>query len=191
MSISQIKYIITHEIIEPIREILYAVIFGSKKITPIYSVEGILTGIQFLVIMVILGSIYSVFEYFQNPLLTYIVQLFLFYAYLLITQKRCRDFGSTGTLWILIVSLAFIGNMAFHFADTQMLGGFLKEIYLAAFGIQIAAFLFLLIIPSKQKSALTARSCLLKYPFLYLAICWTLAVVATIMVNNYVGISIT
>ena len=66
MSISQIKYIITHELIEPIREILYAVIFGSKKITPIYSVEGVLSGIQFLIIMVILGSIYSVFEYFHK-----------------------------------------------------------------------------------------------------------------------------
>ena len=181
---SQFKRIITHEIFEPIRELFYSVIFGSNKITSVYSTEGVLTKTQFLVIIVALSFIYSFFEYFHNSLLTYIAELFLFYAVLTAVQKRCRDFGSSGTFWILIVSCAFIGNMAFHFINIET-EEFLRDIHKYVFNFQIITFLALFLIPSKPKPDLELRSPLLKYPLLYVALCWVLAISATWIVSRY------
>lgn len=184
---SQIKDIIKNEILEPIGRLLYVVIFGSKQIKPVYSSNGLLKEMQFLVVVIVLSGIYSVFNCFDNLLLSYIGLLFLFYAYLMTIQKRCRDFGSGGTFWILLSSGAFIISMSFHFINITTADFWVKDISLLALLVQLAVFLTLAIIPSKENADLSLKSPLLQYPFLYVAICWGLAVAATISVNCFLA----
>ena len=184
---AQIKDVIEHEILEPIRELTYAVIFGSKKVTPIYSVYGLLTGIQFFIIMAILGIFYSIFGYFHNALLTYMAGLILFYAVLISAQKRCRDFGSSGTFWILVISIVFISDMSLHFIDIPTASTFIKKASLFISEIQIVVFFLLCVIPSKPKPDLKLRSPLLKHPLLYTIICGMFAILATMAVNHFAG----
>ena len=188
--LSQLKFIIKQEILEPLREISYCVIFGSNRITPIYSVQGSITKLQFLSLMILFYCFYSIFEYFHNSLLTYIACLILFYAILTTVQKRCRNFGSSGTFWLLAVSLAFIGNMAVHFSNYHTVEDMLRKVYTYVLYFQILIFLILCIIPSKPKPDLTLRSPLLKYPLLYVVICWILAITSTFLVNHYAGITV-
>lgn len=180
---SQLRYVIEHEIIAPIRECVYAVIFGSEKITPIYALKGVLTNIQFTVILAFLCVFYSIFECFHNPLLTYIAALFLFYAVLTSTQKRCRDFGSAGTFWIAVISAVFIGDMAFHFIDYKVTGIVYQQVSSAIVNLKIVTYLFLMIIPGKPDPDPKLRSPLMKYPLGYTAFCFILAILATIAVN--------
>ena len=53
-----------------------------------------------------------------------------------------------------------------------------------------AFLVFPMIIPSKPNPDMNLRSPLLKYPFLYTAICWVFAICATLTVNHYAGVTI-
>lgn len=163
----------------------------KENIRLMFSLKGIVNRYLFFIFFIFINAIFGCFNITQYfPKLSYITNIPAFYCILVLVQKRCRDFGSSGTFWILAISIAFVGNMAFHFVDVPRADTLVKNIYHIISALQVITFLFLFIIPSKPKPDLTLRSPLLKRPLLYTAICWVLAIISTIAVNNLVGITV-
>ncbi len=163
----------------------------KKFIYFIFSSDGIVNGKQFallLFLMVLVFQPVNLERYF--PKIAYVVELVAFYCVLLLVQKRCRDFGSRGTWWILAVTFSMIFNKAFQFIDMHTADGLWYSLHKYAFWVQLIVFLPLFIIPSKSNPAMNLRSPLLKYPLLYTTICWVLAIAATATVNHYAGIEV-
>jgi uncharacterized membrane protein YhaH (DUF805 family) len=155
-----------------------------------FSFNGIVTRKQFVVALLLLCVIFQPFYLEEYSLkLSYITELIAFYCVLLLVQKRCRDFGAKGTFWILAVTIMMIASKGCHFIDNSM-ADFWININRAIITVQIMVFLLLILIPSQPNPNMNLRSPLLKYPLLYTAVCWGLAICATLTVNHYAGVTI-
>lgn len=85
-----------------------------------------------------------------------------------------------------------IVNEACYFTDI-LSDSFWKNINLAVFVGQILVFLPLILIPSKPQAEQIAdniRSPLLKYPLLYVGVCWVVTIAGTLAVNYLAGIEV-
>ena len=177
---------IKEEIIKPIYAfimICYTVIVGSEMITPAYSVKGVLRRSLFFVVIVSFSFMFSLIEIFNIRLLTYLVGLLFFYGLLAAVQKRCCDFNYCGTFFILILTFSMFFTSALYFVDVSQ-DIFLKRLSQINSCLQIIL-ISLFIIPSKKDVDMCLRSPLLKYPLIYTAICWILAITSTLLVNSY------
>lgn len=144
---------------------------------------------HFVIFLLFINALFKSFNLvYDSRILSYLEDLMLFYAILALIQKRCRDFGSKGTFWILAYSVAFTVVQVFHFTDIDKLEPLWRNIYVVGLDLQVAIFLFLFLIPSKKDAELKLRSPLLKYPFVYVAICWLVAIGATLAVDHYFSI---
>ena len=163
----------------------------KKLISFLISFEGRLSAISFVMLLLFIKSFIQPLDYLTNSMfLSYIANLCSLYFMLALIQKRCRDFGSSGTYWILAFSIAFIGDMAFSFCNVQEAEDLLRHIYFVMVCIQLIVFICLLLIPSKANVDERIRSPLLKHPLIYTLICIILAIGATIGVNYYNGVNI-
>ena len=152
--------------------------FGSKDITPILSVKGMLNKGQFLAVVMALFIFYSWIRMLNSAIITYLFGLLLFYCFFAAIQKRCRDFGNKGTMFILSATIMMLVVYAVYTLDGH------NDILLCAMSIVIFTILCILplfFIPSKKEKDETLCSPLLKYPLLYAVICWGLAIGATFM----------
>lgn len=177
---------------EQIYNELKQVLNGWKKfIYFIFSLDGIISGKQFALILFLMVLVFQPVNLGRYSLkIAYVVELVAFYCVLLLVQKRCRDFGSRGSWWILAVTFSMIFNKAFQFIDIHTADSLWCNFNKCAFWMQFIVFLPLFIIPSKPDADINLRSPLLKYPLLYTAVCWVLAIVATLAVNHYAGIEV-
>jgi len=121
------------------------------------------------------------------PVLVYAANLLSVYPILLLIQKRCRDFNSKGTFFIVIYTLLTIFISAEYFTNDKSTLPFYEYIrYTEA--VMCAIIMLLFFIPGKEEKDENLCSPLLKYPLLYAVICWILAIAATFIVSNYAGI---
>ena len=182
-----------NELLSDIYDFGKAVFIGTEKNTSIFSYVGKLNGIKGLATGVVLYFFFSIVNNFQKPLLTYWFCLAIFYCVLATIQKRCRDFGSKGTWWVLAATLVAILNAAVYFVDTtqkETIWYKLEEIGNMSYCLLV---LLLFLIPSKpveQQIAANVRSPLLKYPLLYVGAVWLICIAATLTVNHYAGVTI-
>lgn len=125
----------------------------------------------------------------QNINFNYFLNFAFMYFYFIAIQKRCRDFGNSGTWWILAYSAATILYSATYFVLPEERDSWLKYCgYITA-----ALYLFILplfIIPSKPDADINLTSPLMKHPVIYTAVCFVLCIAATWTVNHYYGINI-
>lgn len=158
----------------------------------LFSYDGKLNVVQFIMVILMVRALFHPFgaQVKYLPQISYWLDLASFYCVIAAVQKRCRDFGSRGTWWILAVSFVMVANEACHFLDAQQVEGFWKNINLAVFMGQIMAFLPLFFIPSKQDTGANLRSPLLKYPLLYVGVCWVVTIAGTLAVNYLAGIEV-
>ena len=162
-------------------------LFGSEEITPILSVRGILNRSQFLAVVMILSILNSWGKLLHSELFEYFFGLFLFLGFCATIQKRSRDFGSTGTFFVLLATILMLIIYATRTieqrSDILMYSGL--AIIVCFLGI-----LPLFLIPSKKERDDKLCSPLLKYPLLYAVVCCILAVTATLTVSYYTGTEI-
>ena len=159
----------------------------------LFSFKGSLNVVEFIMVLLVIRALfYPLGSWVKYSLqFSYLIDLVLFYCVIVAVQKRCRDFGSRGTWWLLAVSLTMLFDKACHFIDIQKAEILWKDVRLMTLIMQIVVFLPLFLIPSQQeKIAAEERSFLLKYPLLYVFICWSIAIAATLTVNHYAGISV-
>lgn len=167
-------------------------IFGTPTLMSFFSFEGKIGRNQFFFVMVLIGLCRQVL--FSNMLLKYIVSLLLFYIVLATVQKRCRDFASKGTVYIILYSLVllvFASNSFIieHISDRIWENIRIMVMLIAAI-ISAIVFITLSYKISVPNPDMCLRSPLLKYPLLYTAVCWVLAICATLTVNHYSGVTI-
>lgn len=165
-------------------KICYRVIFGCEGITPVYSIKGTLSRGEYLIVLVFLSSIFSIIRWLQFPLITYCCGLLLFYAVLMTVQKRCRDLGHKGTVWILILTEVMLWQYLQFWTDApkeDMLWNGIAKIT----GILTLSLSVLFFIPSKAGTDKNLSSSLLKYPFLYTAFCWAMAIGTSLWAKYY------
>lgn len=121
------------------------------------------------------------------PVVSLITIFVLFYPVIVAIQKKCCAINQKGSFFILVYSIVFIFESIFSFSTIQNAQKYVNEIKFVQ-GICYSLILLLLLIPDKKDADLSLRSPLLKYPFVYVGICWTLAIGATLAVNHYLGI---
>ncbi|MBQ8481955.1 MAG: hypothetical protein IJ532_05425 [Alphaproteobacteria bacterium] len=181
---------ISREIYEAIVSVvcsLYAIVFGSEDITPILSVKGVLNKYQFLAVVIALSIFNSWIKMLNSAIITYLFGLLLFYCFFAAIQKRCRDFGNKGTIFILSATIMMLAVYAIYMLEGP------RVILSYAMGIvmfTILCILPLFFIPSKEEKDENLRSPLLKYPLVYAVISWMLAIGATWAMNSYAGVEL-
>ena len=164
------------------------ILYGNDKVSSIFSYKGTLSRSLGWATAIILSFITQTIGWLNNEIVSYISDLMIIYCVLALIQKRCRDFGSKGTFWILAYSAVFVIAQAFYFIDLSTIERLWRNVSVGARDCQLIILLLLFLIPSKKDADLNLRSPLLKYPFVYVGICWALAVGATLAVNHYLGI---
>ena len=160
---------------------------GNDKMTSIFSFKGTLNRSLGWGTAIILSFLLQSVTWLNIEIVTYLFSLIIFYCVLALTQKRCRDFGSSGTLWVIFVSIVMLLETLVYFFNTYdtitlypKLQQYEKILY---------CFLIIpLLIPSKPKPDLSLRSPLLKYPFVYAFLCWMFAIIATLSVSYFANI---
>ena len=166
---------------------LCAILFGSEYITPILSVKGVLNKYQFLAVVIALSIFNSWIKMLNSAIITYLFGLLLFYCFFAAIQKRCRDFGNKGTIFILIATTMMLVVYAVYMLDDHsVILSYAKGIVI----FTILCILPLFFIPSKKEKDETLCSPLLKYPLLYAVVCWVLAIGATWAMNSYAGVEL-
>ena len=177
---------------EQIYNELKQVLNGWKKfIYFIFSLDGIISGKQFALMLFLMALVFQPVNLERYSLkIAYVVELVAFYCVLLLVQKRCRDFGSKGTFFILLASACAIFLISIHFLNVKYIARMWVNVGAGVIFMSFLAFFILFIIPSKSNPDMNLQSPLLKYPLLYTAICWVLAIAATLAVNHYAGIEV-
>ena len=160
----------------------------------LFSYDGKLNVIQFMMVVLMVRALFHPFgvNIKYLPQLSYMLDTASIYCVIAAVQKRCRDFGTKGSFIILIISTVMIVNEAFYFTDI-LSESFWKNINLAVFVGQVTVFLPLILIPSKPQAEQIAdniRSPLLKYPLLYVGVCWVVTIAGTLAVNYLAGIEV-
>ena len=162
---------------------------GNDKMTSVFSFTGTLNRSLGWGTAVILSFLLQSITWLNIEIITYLSSFIIFYCILALTQKRCRDFGSSGTFWIIFVSIVMLLEILIYFLNIH--GMITLYPKLQQYEKILYCFLIIpLLIPSKPKPDLTLRSPLLKYPLLYVVICWILAIIATFLVNHYADINV-
>ena len=169
------------------RLLWHNVFYGNDKITSIFSFNGTLSRSLGWATASVLYCMLQIINIFDIKILTYIFGLLIFYCVLALAQKRCRDFGSAGTFWIILVTALMLLKSSLYFLDTEDINSLSAKWQKVGNILYCFAFIPFLI-PSKPEPDLNLRSPLLKYPLIYTAICWILAVITTAIVNHFAGI---
>ena len=163
------------------------ILFGSEEITPILSVKGILNRSQFFAIIITLLMFNSWVRIINVEIFKYLFGLLSFYCFSAAIQKRCRDFGSMGTFFILCSTFLMLIIYGIYMLESQsFVILYVRNVVLFI----LLCLLLLFFIPGKEEKDESLRSPLLKYPLLYAVICWILAVSATLAVSRYTGTEI-
>ena len=178
----------------------------------LFSPKNILSRKNFTCLTIILCIAAYPPDFFDNLLMAYTFNSLIVYVTLLSIQKRCRDFGNSGTWWILAYSLICIISSTTYFTNFKedvsalnYFGTMASIIYNIIYMLQqdnyfkyagyitAALYLFILplfIIPSKPDADINLTSPLMKHPVIYTAVCFVLCIAATWTVNHYYGINI-
>ncbi len=167
----------------------HGMIYGTDKFPSIFSFNGLLNWRSAWLTALVIYFVVQCISWLEIPLITYISGLLFFYCVLALVQKRCRDFNSAGTFWIIYVTITMILISSIYFVDVFNSEYIYRNIWRLS-NFCYAFLVFPMIIPSKPNPDMNLRSPLLKYPFLYTAICWVFAICATLTVNHYAGVTI-
>ena len=160
-----------------------------EGIEAFFSFKGVWEGVVFWSAMVFVYVIAKDFAEDGKTFLSYALWVSLFYCAIAAVQKRCRNFGSIGTWWILVFSLAYILKSSTYFIDISMKNSMFYQWRLGWYAVVFT----LIFIPSKSQAEQIAgniRSPLLKYPLLYVGVCWVLMIAGTLAVNHFAGIEV-
>lgn len=158
-------------------------LFGNDKMTSVFSFKGTLNRSLGWVTASVLWLILTIINDYTK-IMTCITGPVIFYCTLALVQKRCRDYGSSGTFWIIYVSIIMILESAVYFLNPESIG----PLYPKLKDTTGTLYFFTLIpqlIPGKPEPDLSLRSPLLKYPFLYTVICLGLAILIPVLVNIF------
>jgi len=155
---------------------------GKEELKEMFSFEGRATRSMIMWVLSVIYLCNILVQKLGVQWLSYVVNLLLFYPALAVIQKRSRDAGQRGTFFLVCYSICLIMSCAEHFGKIP------PDILLRQYAGHILGFFYLLllvlcVLPSKPEADLNLRSPLLKYPLVYTAICWALAIAATIGVN--------
>ena len=156
----------------------------AKIIFSVFSFKGILKDYQMFGETAIIYSFVYFAEFLNNNLLTYCIGLICFYALLAAIQKRCRDFGSKGTFWVLLATVIMLLGSVLYFMDLANADILWKRVAQTEVLLMLVL-CALFFIPSKPEPDMNLRSPLLKYPLLYVAVCWALAIGLTLTISHY------
>lgn len=163
------------------------ILFGSAEITPIISVKGVLSRLQFFGVVIILLMFNSWVRMLNIEILKYLFGMLSFYCLSAAVQKRCRDFKNSGTFFILCSTVLMLVLYAVYMLESQnVVVSYVKNIVF----FTLISLLFLFFIPGKEDKDENLCSPLLKYPRLYAVVCCILAVTATLTVSYYTGTEI-
>ena len=160
-----------------------------KNTKPYFYIDGSLNSAKFTHFCVLLYAVFIIFSYFNAYFIIYLLCFIAFPVLIYAIQKRCRDLHNHGTYFILIASILFILISATYFIHNEPTFAIIRYIKMIT-AVLYMSILILCIIPSKPEAGLILRSPLLKYPLLYVVICWILAITATFLVNHYAGITV-
>lgn len=155
----------------------------------LFSMDGTFNQQMFIAGMCIVYFGVIIINSLAVPLLVYVANLLSLYPVLFLIQKRCRDFNSKGTFFIVIYTLLAVFINAEYFTDDKSVLPYYEYIRYAE-AVMCAVMMLLFFIPGKEEKDESLRSPLLKYPLLYAVICWILAVSATLAVSRYTGTEI-
>ena len=150
------------------------IFYGNEKFTSIFSYEGVLNRPLSWAIACILNMFLQIVSWLNIEVITYLFGFVIFYCVLALVQKRCRDFGSSGTFWVIYASILMLLESFIFFFDVDMVG----ELYIEVEKLEKILYCFLIIlllIPSKTGVDMKLHSSLLKYPLLYVFICFILS----------------
>lgn len=153
-----------------------------------FSLKGTFSQQMFIFGMCSVYFVKIIIETLGISTLNYVVNLLCLFPVLVIIQKRCRDFNSKGTLFIVIYTLLVMCMSMDYFINEETVFFYKYIRYMEA--TMCAIIMSLFFIPSKKEKDETLRSPLLKYPLLYMVICWVLAIGATWAMNNYAGVEL-
>ena len=165
------------------------IFYGSDQATSIFSFNGKLNRCLGWATACVLNFMLSIVGWFNIDIITYMFAFVIFYCVLALIQKRCRDYGSSGTYWIIFASFLMLFEVIIYFFNETDLG----TRYYKLQQLEKVLYCFLvvpLLIPSKANVDERIRSPLLKHPLIYTLICVMLAIGATIGVNYYNGVNI-
>ena len=170
--------------------VFFEKIFGVKNIFYFTIFEGRINRNQFFCTVALIYFCLYYIETWNSNFLEYISMLLLFPWLLATVQKRCCDFGVKGTGYIFAYTIFFIVFLLSSFTSINEIVMYWRYIYGFCHLLSVIIFITLSYKPSNSNPNMSLRSPLLKYPLLYTAICWVVAISATLIVNYYNGVSI-
>ncbi len=148
-------------------------IWGQSLLDFYFSCQGYFNRLQFCGALLSINILLNIGTKEGNIFLMIPSALIVFYATLAAIQKRSRDIGLKGTVFILIYSFAFPITRTCLYAEQQHIELPYKP--LAFFAVlYIPVCLFLLFMPGKKEKNPDISSPLLKRPVVYLIICFML-----------------
>ena len=179
-------------VVEKVYPFFNELVNGTPKMPSVFSFNGKINKYQCVETFMMIGFLSSPVYLMSNVLLHYVWSVLVFYLVAACIQKRCRDFGTKGKWWILVASLVIMIDRAFGFVDIYAIDSLWRIVVRANILVGLVMLVFLFTISSKpdtQKVADNIRSPLLKYPLLYVGVCWVLMIAGTLAVNHFFGIS--
>lgn len=162
----------------------HQIFWGTDNFPSIFSFNGVLNRSLAWATALIIYFVLECISWLELPLITYLFGLFSFYCILALVQKRCRDFGSKGTLWILFITIVMLSQSIIYYTEILENRSLSESIHQTA-RILYCIVAVILFIPSKPNVDMELNSPLLRYPLLYSVICWILAISLALTINHY------
>ena len=172
------------KILSEILKFWHRIFWGTDNFPSIFSFNGVLNRSLAWATALIIYFVLECISWLELPLITYLFGLFSFYCILALVQKRCRDFGSRGTFWILFITIVMLFQSVIYYTEILENRSLSENIRQTARILYCIAAV-ILFIPSKPNVDMELNSPLLRYPLLYSVICWISAISLALTINHY------
>ena len=160
------------------------IFYGTEDMPSIFSFKGRLNWRFAWATAIIIYLLIELVSLFEIPIINYLFGLLMFYCILALVQKRCRDFGSRGTFWVLYITFTMFLKSTVYYLSSVVNKPILETVQQMD-RIAYCLLFILFFIPSKPDADENLRSPLLKYPLLYTSVCWVLAISLTLAVKHH------
>lgn len=141
-----------------------------------FSFNGVATRLDYLGIVCILNLVLDAIMRFNNIFLDAFVYAVFVYIFLAFVQKRCRDFNTKGTFFLVVFSLLF--PIIFYLKFSRINSINFPSDWNIGIAIVIMIFLvchfILLLVPGKKEKNMSLMCPLLKHPYIYVGVCYIL-----------------
>ena len=155
-----------------------------------FSVKGCLGCLDYLGIICIFNLLLEQVMKWDNRAADMFAYMVFFCASIAAVQKRCRDIGIKGTFFIIIFSILL--PIVFYLKYARMHNIAFPDHWKAGSGLVILVLLlchfFLLSVSGKPDKNIKLISPLLKYPYIYMGICFIVYFIGFYLLMQYKGI---